>query len=113
MKDYEAMFIFSPSLNEEALEKILERIRGEITKQKGAVKDSRIIGKRVFARPLKKKESGQYVKMDLSMEPQSINPLLARFKLNDDIFRVQILCAGEQESNVNSGNREENGNGKS
>lgn len=91
MKAYEALFIFSPSLQDEALEKILERIRGEITKLKGVIHATQPTGERTFARPLKRKQSGLFVNMDFSVDPQAITPLLARFKLNEDIFRVRIL----------------------
>lgn len=95
MKTYEALFIFSNSLKDEALEKVVEHIRGEIVKLNGSVQGVHPMGKRTFARPLKKSESGQYVRIDFSMDPGKIADLQARFKLNENIFRVQIV-RGEQ-----------------
>lgn len=91
LRVYEALFIFPGSLKDEALQKVLEQARGEITKLKGNLRDTLSIGKRTFARPLKKTASGQYVRIDFSIEPENIAALLARFKLNEDIFRVQIV----------------------
>ena len=91
MKTYDAMFIFASSLKEKALDQALERVQAEVEKLNGRLLATRTIGKRSFARPMKKKESGVYVRLRLSMEPGSISPLLARLKLKEDIFRVQIL----------------------
>ena len=85
------MFIFSDSIKEEALEKILERIRGEIAKLGGRVAETRMMGRRFFARPLKSQESGQYVKIMVELEPDKFHALLGRLKLVEDIFRVQIV----------------------
>ena len=95
MKTYEAMFIFSNSIKEDALQKLVEQIQGEITKLKGVVKEAKILGRRQFARPMQKEDSGQYVRVDFELDPGSVAGLLARFKLNESIFRLQIVAADE------------------
>ena len=99
MKTYEAIFIFSNSIKEDALQKLVEQIQGEITKQKGTIKESRVLGRRQFARPLKKEDSGQYVRIDFQMAPGNVSALLARFKLNESIFRLQMVAADETPRN--------------
>ncbi len=99
-KTYEAMFIFSGSLKEDALEKVLERIRGDIAKVNGTIVSSQVLGSRTFARPMKKRESGQYVKMMVSLEPKDVEALAGRFRLNEDIFRVQIVCEDKVKADV-------------
>lgn len=106
MKTYEALFIFSGSLKEEALEKTLERVREDISKLKGSIQDTQLMGKRTFARPLKNQESGQYVKMNFSMEPESISTLTPQFKLNEDIFRIQITRLERRQGEPVSSNKE-------
>jgi len=91
VKTYQAMFIFSSSLADEALQEVLQSVQGEVEKLGGTVTGSDIMGKRVFARPMKKMETGQYAKMLIQMLPSSVSPLLARMKLNEKIFRVQIV----------------------
>jgi len=116
LNNYEALFIFSTSLNEEALETILERIRGEITKLDGNTQGSRVLGKRALARPLKEREAGQYVKIDFSMEPGGVGALMARFKLDESVFRVQIVRVNNKErsaTDLESGAKEEKKHGES
>lgn len=91
MKTYEAMFIFSSALKDDALEKVLERIRGEIAKVNGAIVSSQTLGTRTFARPMQKKDAGLYVRMMVSLDPKDVGALTAKFRLNEDIFRVQLL----------------------
>lgn len=88
---YKMMFIFLPDLGEEAREKVIEGIGEEITKRDGKILRTELLGRRTFARPLKKQEEGYYVRLHAELGSDTIDPLLARFKLIADIFRVQIL----------------------
>jgi ribosomal protein S6 len=96
VRTYEALFIFANSLKDEARDKALERIREEIGKLKGTVLGTEALGRRQFARPMKKLEGGFFVKLVISLDPRNVDPLLARFKLNEDIFRVQIVTTAEK-----------------
>ena len=91
MNKYDGLFIVSSSLNEEALEQVLSRIHDEIGKHGGEVRETRVLGRRTFARQMKKWDEGLYVKIFLDMPPEAIPAFLARMKLNEDVFRVQIL----------------------
>jgi len=91
LKTYQAMFIFSSSLKEEVLEKALEHIKGDIAKLNGTVASSQVLGTRTFARPMNKRDGGLYVKMMISMDPKDMDSLAAKFRLNEDIFRVQVI----------------------
>ena len=82
-------------MKEDVLQKALEQLQGEITKLKGTIKEARVLGRRQFARQMKKQDSGQYVRVDFQMAPDSISALLARFKLNESVFRLQIVAADE------------------
>jgi ribosomal protein S6 len=93
LKKYEVLLIYPNTLKEDVLEKNVERARGEITKLGGVVAETQPLGSRTFARPLKKKDSGHYVRVMFTMDPANINPLQGRLKLIEDIFRVQVLCA--------------------
>jgi ribosomal protein S6 len=87
------MFIFLLDLGEEARDKVVDGIREEISKLDGNVLRTESLGRRTFARPLKKQEEGYYVRLHVELGPEAIDALLARFKLNPDIFRLQILRA--------------------
>jgi ribosomal protein S6 len=91
LKTYQALFIFSTSLTDEAVNEIVQWVRGEVEKLKGTVRDTQLLGKRTFARPLKKMDTGNFVKLLAELPPAAVATLLARMKLNDKIYRVQIV----------------------
>lgn len=109
LKTYEALFIFSSSLKDEALEEVVEQIRGEIAKLNGSIQGVHPMGKRTFVRPLKKCEAGQYVRIDFCVDPGNISALQARFKLNENIFRVQIVRGHEDRASKKATENPESG----
>ena len=97
MTKYEALFIFPESLKDEATEAALGKIRAEIEKAEGKVESTTRLGRRPFARPLDKQLAGQYMVVTFEIAGEKIKPLHARFKLNEDIFRVQLVRVPEVE----------------
>ena len=93
MKAYEAMFIFPDTLKDDGVQAATDRAKAEIEKVGGAVREVVPMGKRGFARPLKKRDAGYYVRICFDAEPDKIALLTARYKLIDSVFRVQIVSA--------------------
>jgi ribosomal protein S6 len=93
LKTYDALFIFPNTLKDEAVAALLKDIENEVTKLQGKVTETQRLGVRSFPRPLKKMEAGSYVRMLVQLEPKNVSPLQARFKLNENIFRVQVVAA--------------------
>ncbi len=93
MNKYEAMMIFPETLKDEGLDAALEKVKAEIEKAGGRVESTTRLGRRPFARPLDKMESGNYMVVSFHMGGDKISGLLARFKLNEELFRVQIVRA--------------------
>lgn len=93
MKPYEALFILSESVRDDRVEDVVARLRREVEKLGGTVDRTLDVGRRGFAMPLKKREAGHYLRVDLSLEPSAVAPLLARLRLVEDIFRLQIVAA--------------------
>jgi ribosomal protein S6 len=91
LRTYDATFIFLTSMTEEAIDKTLARMEDEVNRLGGSVLKTQAQGRRAFARPMKKQDAGVYYKIQLGLEPETVDPLLGRFKLIDDIFRVQIV----------------------
>ena len=54
------------------------------------------LGRKSFARPLKKTEHGTYVKVRFSLDGQQIAKLRLRFKHNEDCLRLQIVSRNER-----------------
>jgi len=92
------MFILPETIKDTDLEAELEKVCEEIKKAGGTIESKTRLGKRAFARRMHKQESGHYVIVTFSLDQQQIQPLMQRFKLNETVFRVQIVRAVAKES---------------
>ena len=100
MNTYEGLFIFGQSVQDDRVKDMGTYVRGEIEKLGGTVVQSRDIGRRSFARTMQKTESGVYLAVVFKMEPDKIAPLNARYKMNDELFRSQIVRLDEKFANT-------------
>ncbi len=96
MNIYDGMFIFSESVRDERVAEMTGYVTGEIEKMGGKIMGTRDMGRRPFARTMQKKESGAYVAVTFRMDPSKVAPLTARYHLNEDLFRVQIVRLSEE-----------------
>ena len=96
MKKYDALYIFVGIARNEALEANLEKALAEVTRIGGNVLEKVELGKRVFARPMGKHDAGVYVKVRLELDPLKVDELLKRYRLVEEVFRVQILAVDDR-----------------
>ena len=96
MKKYDALYIFVGIAKDEALEANLEKALAEVARLGGNVLEKVQLGKRVFSRPMKKRDSGVYVKVRLELDPAKVDELVKRYKLVEEVFRVQILAVDDR-----------------
>ena len=93
MNKYEAIIIFRESLKDTDWDGAVEVVSGEITKLGGQMTSCTRMGKREFARVMQKQTGGHYGMMTLQLDGDKVTPLLARLKLNEQVFRMQVLSA--------------------
>jgi len=93
LKKYEGLIILTQPVDEQTLEDKLDKIRAEVTKHGGTVEHTTRMGRQTFARRMHKKDSGFYVLLTFTLDPSKIAPLRERYKLNEDVFRVQFTLA--------------------
>jgi ribosomal protein S6 len=91
LKPYEALFILTETVRDENVEEFASKARAEIERLGGVIEQSLPMGRRPFAIPLHKREGGVYLRIDFKMDPAKIAPMQARFKLNENIFRMQLV----------------------
>lgn len=96
VKKYDGLFIFGAAVKDDALDGMLATVKIEITKLGGRIDSTDIVGRRTFARPMQKRENGVYVKMRFNLEAGQVDALTRRFKLSEDVFRVQFLLVDER-----------------
>ena len=94
---YEGLFIFPDTLDEEGLDQALGRVKEELEKLGGSIESTTRMGKKTFARPLKKQKAGLYVVLTFKAEGEKLNEFKARLKLSTNVFRHQFVEASEVE----------------
>ncbi|MBR4476059.1 MAG: 30S ribosomal protein S6 [Kiritimatiellae bacterium] len=96
MKKYDALYIFVGVTKDDVLEANLETALAEVARLGGNVLEKVSLGKRSFSRPMKKRESGVYVKVRFELDPLKVTELVNRYKLVEEVFRVQILAVDDR-----------------
>ena len=92
MKKYDALYIFAGTAKEDALDEQLAKALAEVTRLGGVVETQEVLGKRSFAHPMHKRESGVYAQVRFELDPAKVSELVNRYKLVEEVFRVQILA---------------------
>ena len=95
---YEGLFIFPETLDEDHLDMALARVKEELEKLGGSLESTTRLGKKNFARPMKKQKAGYYVVMGIKLEGTQLDAFKKRLKLATDVFRSQIVLAEESEA---------------
>lgn len=106
MKKYEALYIFVGIAKDDALNANLEKALAEVARLGGNVLTTESLGKRQFSRPMKKKDTGVYVKVRFEIDPSKLVELVNRYRLVEEVFRVQILAVDERRESKIASERE-------
>ena len=93
MNKYEATIIFRDSLKDTDWDDAVAAVRSEIERLGGSLDSCTRIGKREFARMMQKETGGHYGLLGISLDGDKVAPLLARLKLNEQVFRIQVVTA--------------------
>ena len=106
MKKYDALYIFVGIAKDDALEANLEKALAEVTRLGGNVLEKVQLGKRMFSRPMKKRENGVYVLVRMELDPAKVSELVNRYRLVEEVFRVQILAVDERREAILAAQRD-------
>ena len=96
MKKYDALYIFVGINKDDVLEASLEKALTEVTRLGGNILEKVSLGKRAFSRPMRKRENGVYVKVRFEIDPLRVCDLVKRYRLVEDVFRVQVLAVDDR-----------------
>lgn len=94
---YEGLFIFPDTLDEENLDLAIARVKEELETLGGTLESTTRMGKKNFARPLKKQRAGLYVVLMFKIDGTKIDAFKKRLKLSTNVFRHQFVVATEVE----------------
>ncbi len=95
---YEGLFIFPESLDEEGLDQAIGRVKEELEKLGGSIESTTRMGKKAFARPLKKQKAGLYVVIMFNLDGVKIDEFKSRLKLATNVFRHQFAVSSGVEA---------------
>lgn len=87
MRTYEGAFIFRPGLDDAGLAEEMSKVEELIKAEGGSVKDWDKWGKRRLAFEIKGETEGYYAFLTFEADPDSIERLVAAYRLRDNIVR--------------------------
>ena len=96
MKKYDGFYIFAGNAKDDVLESNFAKAIAEIERFGGKVESQDILGKRTFARPMQKRDNGVYALVRFEMDPAKVKELVNRYRLVEEVFRVQILAVDDR-----------------
>lgn len=91
MNLYETILILDPSLEENAAEKIVEKVKGIISKHSGEILKTENWGKRRLAYTIKKQNKGLYVLITFKAVPDVLEELDRLFKVSDQFLKTLTI----------------------
>jgi len=93
MKNYEGIFILKPDLDKAGIDKVLGQIQELISRHKGAISETRDMGKNRLTYPVKKNKEGVYYKINFSIAPEAVADIRKNLTLNEVVLRMMIVEA--------------------
>lgn len=93
MNTYESIFIVRPSLSDEEVKKIGEKIRGTVEKEGGSIVKSEDWGKRKLSFEVSKEKKGTYLMFQLKGPGKMVKELEKLTSVEDALIRNLIVRA--------------------
>ena len=87
MRNYELVCIFQPELDETAFNGAIERVSSWVTEAGGSVEKVEKWGRRRLAYHIRKQSEGQYVLMNISIDPKAASGLERNLRYLETVLR--------------------------
>lgn len=94
MRNYELMFIIQPDLDETAFNGMVDKVKGWINDAGGSVDKAEIWGRRKLAYSINKQREGQYVLLNVTMNPATTSELERNIRFQESIMRHMLSVVG-------------------
>ena len=96
MRKYDGLYIFAGQAKDDVLAGMIDKALAEVTRLGGNVLAQEVIGKPKDAYPMHKCDRGVYVLARFELEPSKVSELVNRYRLVEEVFRVQILAVDDR-----------------
>jgi small subunit ribosomal protein S6 len=94
MRNYELMCIIQPDLDETAFNGVLDKVKGWITDSGGSIDKAEVWGRRRMAYTINKHREGQYVLLNVTMNPAATSELERNLRYQESIMRHMLSTVG-------------------
>ena len=92
MRKYEFVCIIQPDLDETAFKGAVERVQGWVTESGGSVDKVDVWGRRRLAFPIRKQRDGQYVLLNVTLDPKSASDLERNIRYLETVLRHMLTA---------------------
>jgi len=92
MKNYELVCIFQPELDETAFKGAVERVQSWITEAGGSVDKTEVWGRRKLAYIIHKQTEGQYVLMNITLDPKAASEVERNIRYLETVLRHMLTA---------------------
>ena len=96
MAKYEIMFIVKTTMEEGKIKSTIESMKKIITDLKGKIVDTKDMGERKLAYPIKKELNGFYCVLKVETTPETISEFDRKAQLSEVILRHLIIKLDEE-----------------
>ena len=91
MNKYEAMYIVTPEMEDEAIKGVIEKFSGIITAYGGEIEKTDEWGRKKLAYPIDYKTEGYYVLVNFAAAPELPRELERNFRNDESILRYMVV----------------------
>ncbi len=91
MNKYEAMYIVTPEMEDEAIKGVIEKFSGIITANGGEIEKTDEWGRKKLAYPIDYKTEGYYVLVNFAADPELPRELERNFRNDESILRYMVV----------------------
>jgi len=92
MRNYELVCIIQADLDESVSKEALERIQNWVTESGGTVDKTEVWGRRKLAYMIRKQTDGQYVMLNISLDPKSCSELERNIRFLEPVMRHMLTA---------------------
>jgi small subunit ribosomal protein S6 len=92
MRNYELVCIFQPDLDETAFKGAVERVSTWVTEVGGSVDKLEVWGRRRLAYVIHKQTEGQYVLLNISLDPKAASGLERNIRFLETVMRHMLTA---------------------
>lgn len=91
MNKYEAIYIVTPEMEDEAIKGVIEKFSGIITANGGEIEKTDEWGRKKLAYPIDYKTEGYYVLVNFAAAPELPRELERNFRNDESILRYMVV----------------------